>query len=283
MSFDPVAFFAAHAARHLAAGPHDDAWTAASEVFNRFYPFGMPMEEYARKTLCQARRAKGAPEREMLEGLARFRIVDRVIAGELGGVTADERERLRKLRDAWRARGPAKECPARRRPAPGSVVVARCGRAPYTISNVRWAGPHVEQRWMHEDCLEALVSRLAAEPPGEPLVIAVAGRPRFSPGGLAFSGRERLAVCFPDRTETVDPGRVLGLARRLGDAHPEPRTVFSFWHLCRERALTSDIAPIDRRLVGLAADWRQDTAELHALFLPATKLEIGAALRRLEA
>ena len=283
MSFDPVAFFAWHAARHLAEGPHDDAWTAASEVFNRFYPFGMPMEEYARKMLCQARRAKGARGREMLEGLARFRIVDAVIAGEIGGATADECERLRKLRDARRARGAAKECPSRRRPPPGSVVVARRGRAPYTISNMRWAGPYVEQRWMHDDWLEALVSRLAASPPGEPLVIAVAGRPRFSPAGLSFSGRERLAVCFADRTETVELARVLGLARRLGDAHPEPRTVFSFWHLCRERALTSDIAPIDRRLVGLAADWRQDAAELHALFVPATKLEIGAALRCLEA
>ena len=283
MTWDPVEFFAAHAARHLAAAPHEDAWTAASEVFNRFYPFAMPMEEYARKTLAQARRVKGAPGREMLEGLARFRIVDAVVAGETGGATADERERLRKLRAAWRARGAAKECPSRRCPAPGSVVVARRGRAPYTISNVRWAGAYVEQRWMHEDCLEALVSRLAARPPASPSSLRSRAGPRFSPAGLSFSGRERLAVCFPDGTVYVDRARVLGLARRLGDARPDPRTLFSFWHLCRERALTSDIAPIDRRLVRLAADWRQDAAELHALFVPATKLEIGAALRLLEA
>ena len=279
MSVDPIAFFAAHAARHLAEGPHDDARAAAGAVFNRFYPFGMPMEEYARKALVQARRAKGPRGRQILEGLARFRIVDAVIAGALGGAGDDERAQLARLRDTARVRGPAKDGPSRRRPSPGSVVVARPDRAPYAISNVRWAGPYVAQRWMHEDSLEALVARLAAGPPGAPLVIAVADRPRFSPAGLAFSGRHRLAVCYPDRTETVDLARVRALAGSLREARPEPRAVHSFRHLCRERALTSDIAPIDRMLVRLAAKWRQDPAALHALVLPATRLELGAALR----
>ena len=279
MRVDPIAFFAEHAARHLAEGPHDDAWAASGAVFNRFYAFAMPMEEYARKVLIQARRAKGPRGRQILEGLARFRVVDAVIAGALGGADDGERAKLVRLRDAARARGPAKDGPSRRRPSPGSVVIARPDRAPYTISNVRWAGPHVEQRWMHEDSLEALVARLAAEPPGAPLVIAVAGRPRFSPAGLAFSGRHRLAVCFSDRTETVDLARVRALAGSLREARPEPRAVHSFRHLCRERALTSDIAPIDRRLERLAAKWRQDPATLHALVLPATKLELRAALR----
>ena len=55
VTFDPVAFFAENAARHLTSGSHEDPWVAVDAVFNRAYPYGMPMEEYALKTLKQAR------------------------------------------------------------------------------------------------------------------------------------------------------------------------------------------------------------------------------------
>ena len=282
MIHDPVAFFCEHAARHLAAGPHEDSWTAASAVFDRAYPYGMPMMEYAHKTLEQARRAQAANRRRMLADLARYQIADALVSGELGGATAVERETLRELRDASRARGPARQLPAKRRPAPGSVVVTRRARAPYTISNVRWASSFVEQRWMHQDHLGALIRRLATDPVDEYFVIAVAGRQSFSPKGLAFSGPRRVAVCFPDRTEYVDLTRVRQLAIRLGEVRPRDREILAFRKLCRSRALTADIGPIDRRLLRVAAEWRQDVHELHALVLPATDLEIEALSRHRE-
>ena len=274
MTFDPVAYFFAHAARHLARGPHEDAWESSAAVFGHAYPYGMPMTEYAQKTLAQARRAQAAGRRRMLAELARYRIADALISGELAAATVAEREALRPLRDAHRAGARAKDRPATRRPAPGSVVVARRGRAPYTISNVRWASACVEQRWMHEDRLAALIRRLAEDPVDEPIVIAVAGRTSFPPAGLAFSGRRRLAVCCPDRTESVDTARVRRLASCLGEARP--RDIQAFRSLCRERALTADIAPIDRKLLRLAGEWGQDVDELHALLLPATDLEVEA-------
>ena len=117
MIHDPVAFFCEHAARHLAVGPHEDPWTAASAVFDRGYPYGMPMMEYARKTLEQGRRAQAANRRRMLAELARCQIADALVSGELGGATAVERETLRELRDASRARSTARQLPAKRRPA----------------------------------------------------------------------------------------------------------------------------------------------------------------------
>ena len=43
VTFDPVAFFAENAARHLTSGSHEDPWVAVDAVFNRAYPYGMPM------------------------------------------------------------------------------------------------------------------------------------------------------------------------------------------------------------------------------------------------
>ena len=283
MSCDPVAFFFAHAARHLAAGPHEDAWTGAAAVFNRACPCAMPMREYACKTIEQARRAEPSNRRRMLRDLARYRIVDELIWGAFADATPGERETLSTFRDAWRAREPARERPAKRRPAPGSVVVARPGRAPFTIANVHWASAFVEQRWLHEDDLASLIGRLAAQPTDEPLVIAVAGPSRFSPATLAFSAPRRLAICFPDRTEHLDTVRLRRLCARLGEVRPARRAILEFRQLCRARALTADVVPIDRRLLRLANQWSIDVHELHDLLLPATDLELKVLIGRREA
>ena len=280
MSLDPVAFFFEHAARHLAPGPHEDASTASGDVFNQAYHCAIPMGEYAAKTLVQARQAPPAHRRRMLEGLARYRIADQVIAGRTGGATPAERATLRALRAASRAKGPAREHPAKRRPAPGSVVVARAGGPPYTIANVAWASACVEQRWLHEDCLGALIGRLADAPGAEPFVIAVAGRPRFHPQGLAFSARGRIAVCGPDRTETVDTARLRRLGALIGEARPPRRALAEFRRLARARALTANVCPSDERLVRLARRWGLDVNALHDLLLHATDLELEALAPR---
>ena len=283
MSLDPVAFFFAHAARHLATGPHKDAWTGAAAVFDRAYACAMPMREYARKTIEQARRAGPSNRRRMLRDLARYRVVDELVWGGFANTTAKERQMLRTFRDAWRAKEPARERPAKRRPAPDSVVVARLARAPLTIANVQWASGHVEQRWLHEDNLASLIGRLAAQPTNEPLVIAVAGPRRFSPATLAFSAPRRLAICFPDRTEHLDPVRLRRLGALLAHVRPEPRAIGEFRRLCRARALTVDVDAIDRKLLHLADQWRIDVTELHDLLVPATDLELNALSARREA
>ena len=276
MNFDPVRFFFEHAARHLVPGPHQDPRQTVSDVFNRGYRCAIEMAEYASKTLAQARRAPSAERRRTLADLARYRIVDEMIAGGTGGATSAERKTLRRLRDVSRAKEPARECPAARCPAPGSVVLARAGLAPFTIANVAWASPFVEQRWMHEDRLGALIGRLAENPGDAPFILAVAGRPRFSPASLAFSSRGRLAVCLPDRTEPVDLRRVRLLDACLGEVRPKRRHVLEFRSLCRARALTADIAPIDRKLCRRADAWGRDVHELHALLRGAGDLEIEA-------
>ena len=280
MTLDPVAFFFEHAARHLAPGPHHDPREAVSDVFNRGYPSAIPMPEYVSKTLRQARVAQAPHRQRMLAQLARYRIADQVIAGETGDATEAERATLHKLRDVARARGPARERPAERRAAPGSVVLARRARRPLAITNVRWASGFVEQRWMHQDRLGALLRRLADDPDDEPFVLAVAGRPRFSPEGLAFSSRERIAVCLPDRTDQVDTDRLRRLAARIDEARPERRALIEFRRLCRVRALTADVQPIDERLIRIAARWRLDVRALHDLLLPASDLELEAVVHR---
>ena len=282
MILDPVAFFFAHAARHLAAGPHEDAWTGAAAVFDRAYPCAMPMAEYARKTVEQARRAEPSNRRRMLRDLARYRIVDELISGAFADATPRECETLSTFRDACRAREPARERPAKRRPTPGSVVVARPGRAPFTISNVQWASAFVEQRWLHADDLASLIGRLTAQPTDEPLVIAVAGAGRFSPATLAFSAPRRLAICLPDRTEHVDTARIRRLTTALAEVRPGRRAILEFRQLCRARALTADVVPIDRKLLRLANQWSIDVTELHDLLLPASDLELKALIGRRE-
>ena len=283
MTFDPVAFFAETAAAHLTTGPHEDPWTAASAVFNRAYPYGMPMEEYALKTLRQARQTRRPDREEKLGALARYEIVDRVISCEIGDASSGERKVLEKVRRVHRAKGPATPRPGDRRPAEGSVVVARRDRKPFTISNVRWATDIVEQRWMHEDSLSALIRRLADDPPEEHVIIAVAGRSAFSPSRLAFSGRRRLAVCYPDRTDYVDTSRFRRLRQCFDNVRPERRGILQFRGLCRDRALTAETPPIDRKLVRMADQWQRDVNELHALLLPATDVEIRALTERREA
>ena len=283
VTFDPVAFFADTAARHLTPGQHEDSWTAAGAVFNRAYPYGMPMGEYALKTVKQARRARGPERAEKLGPLAQYEIVDQVISGEVGDASAAERRTLERARSGYRRKGPAKPRPEDRRPAEGSVVVARRDARPFTISNVRWGTDFVEQRWMHEDSLGALIRRLAVEPPEEHFIVAVAGKSAFSPSRLAFSGRRRLAICYPDRTELVDTDRFRGLQRCFDNVRPERREVVQFRWLCRERALTADTPPIDGKLMRLADRWQRDVIELHALLLPATDIEIRALTDRREA
>ena len=279
---NPVAFFAAHAARRLVDGRHADDWSAAGAVFNDAYPYAMPMAEYAHRTLAQARRAHGQQAKRILEALARYRIVDAVIDGALGDATYDERTALSKARAAARRRAPARERPLARRPAVGAVVLAREGAQPFTIANVRWAGDDVEQRWMHEHRLEALVRRLVAAPPSAPYVLAVAGRTHFSPARLAFSTPDRLAVCHPERTERVDTARLRRLERCFAGREPERRALFEFRALCRSRALVADTVGIDRALLRIAGRWGRDANALHALLLPATDIELavlGAANR----
>ena len=279
---DPVAFFAENAAKHLIAGTEEDPWEAAGAVFNKAYPYGMPMEEYAIKTLRQARQAR-APEREKkLEPLAQYRIVDRVISGEIGDATPGEREALEKARGTWRKRGPLKPCPEERRPAEGTVVVARGDGRPFTIGNVRWGTGFVEQRWMHQDGLGALIRRLVADPPEGYVVIAVAGKPAFSPSRLAFSGRRRFAVCHPDRTDYVDPERYRRMQDAFAGVRPERKDLLRFRGLCRDRARTADTPPIDAELMRLADRWQRDAGALHDLLLPATDVELRALTDRRE-
>ena len=279
---DPVAFFAENAAKHLIAGTEEDPWEAAGAVFNKAYPYGMPMEEYALKTLRQARQAR-APEREKkLDPLAQYRIVDRVISGEVGDATPGERKALEKARGRWRKKGPLKPCPEERRPAEGTVVVARGGGRPFTIGNVRWGTGFVEQRWMHQDGLGALIRRLVADPPEGYVIIAVAGKPAFSPSRLAFSGRRRFAVCHPDRTDYVDTGRYRRMQDTFANVRPERKDLLHFRGLCRDRALTADTPPIDAKLMRLADRWQRDAGALHDLLLPATDVEIRALTDRRE-
>ena len=200
-----------------------------------------------------------------------------------GDASPGERKVLERARRVHRARGPARPCPEDRRPAEGSVVVARRDRKPFTISNVRWATDFVEQRWMHEDSLSVLIRHLADDPPEEHVIIAVAGKPTFSPSRLAFSGRRRLAICYPDRTDYVDTARFRRLRRCFDNVRPEWREIRQFRGLCRDRALTAETPPIDRKLVRMADQWQRDVNELHALLLPATDIEIRALTDRREA
>ena len=225
---------------------------------------------------------RGPEREEKLQPLARYEVVDRLISGEIGDAGPGERKLLEKARSVYRARGPAKPCPEERRPAEGSVVLARRDGKPFTISNVRWGTDFVEQRWMHEDSLGALIRRLAAEPPEEH-IIAVAGKSAFSPSRLAFSGRRRLAICYPDRTDHVDTARFRRLQRCFDNVRPERREILRFRGLCRERALTAETPPIDTKLMRLADQWQREVNELHALLLPATDIEIGALTDRREA
>ena len=277
---DAVAFFAEHAARDLVHGGRTHAWSAAGAVFNDAYPYGMPMAEYARRSLAQARRARGNDARRILETLAPYRIVDAVIDGALGDATEAERAMLVKARAVRRRRGPARERPLARRPGAGSVVLARHERAPFTIANVRWASDGLEQRWMHEDSLEALIRRLLAAPPQAPFILAVAGRNHFSPALLAFSTHRRLAVCHPDRTEHVDTQRLRRLERCFDAVVPERRALFEFRRLGRERALAARTAHIDRALLRLAGGWGQDANALHRLLLRATDIELAVLAGR---
>ena len=137
VTFDPVAFFAETAAAHLTAGPHEDPWAAASAVFNRAYPYGMPMEEYALKTLKQARQARGPEREEKLGSLAQYEIVDRVISREIGDANTSEREVLERARRVHRAKGPGGR--ARKiggpRKAPSSWPGATASRSPSATSD----------------------------------------------------------------------------------------------------------------------------------------------------
>ena len=275
MTHDAVAFFAEHAARRLVHGRHADAWSAAGAVFNDAYPYGMPMDEYARKTLAQARRALAKDRKRILETLAAYRIVDAVIEGALGDATEAERAALEKARAELSGRGKeARKRPHARRPAVGAVVLVRHDHVPLTIANVRWGSGPLEQRWMHTDRLDALIGRLVASPPEAPFILAVAGSNNFSPSMLAFSTRGRLAVCHPQHTEHVDTRRLLSLQQCFAAVAPELPTLFDFRRLCRERALAARTVPIDHALMGLAEGWGQDANVLHGLLLPATDSEL---------
>ena len=291
VTFDPVAFFAEHAARHLTAEPGEDPRAAVSDVFNKAYPYGMPMEEYARKTLRQARRANAKKQQEeRLANLARYEIVDAVIAGKIGDPTLEEQRRLKAVRDELRECAAAKSLPEERKPAVNSVVVARAGEKPFTISNVRWATDFVEQRWMHQDNLGSLVARLTAHLPEAPFVIAVAERKAFLPESLAFSGRGRLAICYAEHAEYLDTARYRRLRACFADLCPDGREnafrfrkdLFAFRNLCRDRARTADTPKIDKKLIRLAETWQRDVNALHALLLPASDVEIRALTDRPE-
>lgn len=278
--FDPIAFFAEAAARHLVESADMAPWETVSAVFNKAYPYGMPMQEYALKTLQQARRARNAEQEKMLKPLAKYKVVDRMLEGGLGEVTPSERETLEQARDQCRKEGPAKQCPEERRLAEGSVVLARRGSRPFTISNVRWATGFVEQKWMHQDSLEALIHRLAVNPPEEHFIIAVAGKQSFSPSHLAFSGRRRFAVCHPDRTEYVDTARYCRLQSCFANVRPEKKDIFKFRKLCQKRGLTAETPRIDKQLIQLAGQWKRDATELHDLLLLASDIEIRALTAR---
>ena len=291
VTFDPVAFFAEHAARHLTAEPTEDPRAAVSAVFNKAYPYGMPMEEYARKTLRQARRANDRQRREKTcASLAPYAIVHAVIAGAIGDATDEEKNLLKKAHARLPEEKAEKLLPQERRPAEGSVIVARHGEKPFVIANVRWATDFVEQRWMHQDSLGALLARLVADPPEKPFVIAVVGKPAFSPSSLAFSGRGRLAVCHPDRAEYLDTARYRRLHTCFADLCPDVREdafrfrkdLFAFRNLCRDRVRTADTPKIDKKLISRAETWQRDVTALHDLLLPASDVEIRALTDRPE-
>ena len=118
MTLDAVAFFAEHAARHLVHGVRADAWSTAGAVFNDASPHAMPIDEYARKTIAQARRAGAAGARRILESLAAYRIVDAVLDGVVCDVTEAERAVLVRARAEQRRQRSAKgtaACEAPRR------------------------------------------------------------------------------------------------------------------------------------------------------------------------
>lgn len=282
MTLDAVAFFAAHAARHLVGGARADAWSAARAVFNDACPHAMPMAEYARKSVAQARRAGAIGARRILASLAAYRIVDAVLEGAVCDLTEAERAVLDRARAEQRRRAPPRDRPLARRPGAGTVVLARRDRVPFTIANVRWGSARVEQRWMHEDTLAALIARLAAAPPAAPCILAVAGAGAFSPARLAFSTAGRIAVCRPEGTEHVDIERLRRLARCFDAGPPERRALFEFRALSRERALAVRTAGIDRKLLRIARRWGHDANRLHALLLRATDIELAALCARAE-
>ena len=227
--------------------------------------------------VCTKERCAGATDaRRILESLAAYRIVDAVLDGVICDVTEAERAVFVRARAEQRRQAPPRTRPLARRPGAGSVVLARADRVPFTIANVRWGSARVEQRWMHEDSLAALVARLTAAPPAAPFILAVAGSARFSPSRLAFSTRGRIAVCHPDRTEQVGTGRLRMLARCFDARPPERRALVEFRALCRERALAARTAHIDRKLLRIARRWGRDANRLHALLLPATDIELAA-------
>ena len=160
--------------------------------------------------------------------------------------------------------------------------MARGDGRPFTIGNVRWGTGFVEQRWMHQDGLGALIRRLVADPPEGYVVIAVAGKPAFSPSRLAFSGRRRFAVCHPDRIDYVDPERCRRMQDAFAGVRPERKDLLRFRGLCRDRARTADTPPIDAELMRLAARWQRDAGALHDLLLPATDVELRALTDRRE-
>ena len=135
---------------------------------------------------------------------------------------------------------------------------------------------------MHQDGLGALIRRLVADPPEGYVVIAVAGKPAFSPSRLAFSGRRRFAVCHPDRTDYVDPGRCRRMQDAFAGVRPERKDLLRFRGLCRDRARTADTPPIDAELMRLADRWQRDAGALHDLLLPATDVELRALTDRRE-
>ena len=291
VTFDPVAFFAEHAARHLIAEPREDPRAAVGDVFNKAYPYGMPMEEYACKTLRQARRANDRQRREeTCASLAQYAIVNAVIASDVGDATPEEKSLLKKAHARLPKEKAEKPLPEARRPAEGSVIVARHGEKPFVIGNVRWATDFVEQRWMHRDSLGALLARLVADPPENPFVIAVAGKSAFLPSSLAFSGRGRLAVRHPDRAEYLDTARYRRLQACFEPLCPDVREdafrfrkdLFAFRNLCRDRARTADTPKIDKKLIRQAETWQRDVNELHDLLLPASAVEIRALTDRPE-
>ena len=280
MTLDAVAFFEAHAARHLVHGVRADAWSTAGAVFNDACPTpcrwtSMPGRPLRRRG-AQARPAPGAFSNRsprtgssMRCSTARSAMSPRPSGRCSSGARAEQRRQA-----------PPRARPLARRPGAGSVVLARADRDPFTIANVRWGSARVEQRWMHEDSLAALVARLAAVPPAAPFILAVAGPARFSPSRLAFSTRGRIAVCHPDRTEHVDTERLRRLARCFDAGPPERRALVEFRALCRERALAARTARIDDKLLRIARRWGSDANRLHALLLPAIDIELAALCAR---
>ena len=87
-------------------------------------------------------------------------------------------------------------------------------------------------------------------------------------------------MCLPDRTDQVDTDRLRRLAARIDEARPERCALIEFRRLCRVRALTADVQPIDERLIRIAARWRLDVRALHDLLLHASDLELEAVVHR---